>query len=113
MTWDEALTYDSIVKDVARNWAIRCGDESLEDDIYQHIYMMLVLKVNTDNAQDKQTYVKSAAWRIAYKFVKRYGVSKHLSLDAIEANGFQVDENRQVRLPDYTLRFESNYDDCN
>jgi hypothetical protein len=103
VTWDEALSYADIINDVASEWAFRCKDASIKDDLIQTLYVDLVAKVKTDNARDKIAYVRGACWKRAEKFVnsKKFGIPRDkVSLDMLETRGWQIDEDRIVRKPD-------------
>lgn len=104
MTWEEALTYDSLIKDVAHEWAHRINDPSLEGDIVNHLYIRLVKKVKTDNARDKTQYVRAALWKQAEKFVRshhnHHKRRNHLRLDKLIAQGVQIDTQGNVYWPD-------------
>lgn len=99
VTWEEALGFASIVEDIASEWAYRCKDESLRDDIAQTLYIGLVEKVDPRRAKkDVRVYVRAACWKMAEKFCNsRNGVWKHVSLDSLGMGNLQIDEEGELR----------------
>lgn len=103
MTWEEALEYDHLVQDVAREWAHRVYDPSLKDDLVNHLYIRLVKKVKTDNAQNKTQYVRAALWKQAEKFMRSRNNRPwtHQSLDTLISQGVQIDTKGNIYSPHF------------
>jgi hypothetical protein len=105
MEWSDALQYQETIASIAREWARRMGDPDLSEDIENIILIGLVEKVDVSGAMNPLAYVKGAAWKIA----RKYAMSKSerqwrklLSWNEMESEGFQIDDDGDVRITSRT-----------
>lgn len=102
MTWEEALQYESVVKEMASEWAYRVSQPDIREDLETVIYIDLVEKVNLSKVErDKDAYVKACCWKICEKYLRpsRKDVHNLLSLDHLGSIGCQLDEDGNFYQP--------------
>jgi hypothetical protein len=106
MEWDDVLKYESVVRSVAEEWAVRLSDPDSVEDIVQELFVFLVESVNLDRVHtDAASYVRGACWKKTYAMniydpYERHRRTSFVSLDSlVSSQHVQISDKLQIFHP--------------
>lgn len=69
MTWDEAMTFYPAVKRMAHTWAMKMSEPDQEEDLAQHLMIVLVESVDLSRCKGNvNNYVAGCLWKRSNAF---------------------------------------------
>ena len=98
MEWDEVLSYEYDVRNIARKVA-NSVDPDLYEDAVHHAYIAMKEKIDLRKATGpEREYVRGAIWNIVMKFFQApsEGGWNHISIEQLKRGGFQIDHQHNV-----------------
>lgn len=104
MTWDEAMQFYPAAKEMARTWANKMNRPDDEEDLAQHLMIMLVERVDLSRARgNRDAYVAGALWKKAHSFF--FGGKQRHWLDLLP---LMVDSEGEIDVERYGFKSRKN-----